>query len=95
MPLSLLMIGAIAALLYSPDLVRLSSAVAEQEDVFDAPFTTTADALGQLPTFSNPNTGLPQPALAALVLTGLWLAARNRVLGRWALCLAVVVALFM
>ncbi len=93
--LNLLMIAAIAALLYLPDLIRLSSAVAEREDVLDEPFTTTADALGRLLTFSYPNTDLPQPALVALVLAGLWLSIRNRVLGGWALCLGVTVALFM
>jgi hypothetical protein len=79
--------------LFSPTLRLLVSAASERSAFADHPYLSFPAAVGSLANLSFAMPG-SQPALAALVVVGILLATRDRVLARWTVCLAVMVLLF-
>ena len=91
---NLLAVGGCALVLYLPALLMLREAGAERNAFAEHAEMTMAQALGSMVTLSY---AMPagQSLLAVLVLTGIWLAARDRVLGAWLACLIGVTLLFL
>lgn len=87
-------VAALAVLLYLPALSALRDAYAERAAFAHQPYLNLSQAVGDLLTMSH---GLAegQGALTLLVIAGLCLAARDRVLGGWVLCLICVVLLYL
>ncbi len=91
---NLTLTGLVVVVLYVPSLLKLRSAADERASFAEKGYLGFADAFGSIIDFSFAMPGT-QAALGGLVLIGLWLAARDRTLGAWTLCLIATVALFL
>lgn len=85
----------LSMLLYLPALASLGGASAKRAAFAGQPYLSLGKAFGELVTMSH---GLPAGqggALGLLVIVGLCLAVRDRVLRGWTVCLACVVLLYL
>ena len=91
---NLLAVGCGALVLYLPTISMLRDAAAERNAFAEKPAVSIAQALGSIATLSYEMPRV-QGLLALLVFSGIWLAARDRLLGAWFACLIGATLLFL
>ena len=91
---NLLFVCGIVMALYMPSVLRLTSAASERQAFAETGYLRFTEAIGTILDFSFAMPGT-QAALGGLVVFGVWMAARDRALGAWTVCLLATVTLFL